>query len=250
MRAPSRADFGFASRVGFGNRLGMDWPKQCAAVVPCLNEAAGLGSVVEGVRRYLPAVIVVDDGSSDATAALAEAAGAEVIRHPHTQGKGAALTTGWRRARERGFRWALCLDGDGQHASEDIPNFFQCAADTGATLIIGNRMGNTGAMPFVRRWVNRWLSRRISALAGRELPDTQCGFRLMDLPAWSRLSVEAHHFEIESEVLLAFLAADERVEFVPVAAHYKRQQSKIHPVRDSLRWFRWWRRVRATFRRA
>ncbi|MBI3192079.1 MAG: glycosyltransferase family 2 protein, partial [Pedosphaera parvula] len=120
----------------------MKWAEQCAVVIPCYNEAPTIAALVQAVREYLPAVIVVDDGSRDATAEVATQAGAEVIRHPRNRGKGAALTSGWRRARERGFGWALCLDGDGQHAPADVPRFLQCAADTGAALVIGNRMTN------------------------------------------------------------------------------------------------------------
>jgi len=93
----------------------MDWPAQCAAVIPCLNEAAAVETLVRQVREHLPAVIVVDDGSTDATGERATRAGAEVLRHDQPEGKGAALQTGLKRARERGLTWAMTLDGDGQH---------------------------------------------------------------------------------------------------------------------------------------
>ncbi|MBI2926756.1 MAG: glycosyltransferase family 2 protein [Verrucomicrobia bacterium] len=218
----------------------MKWAEQCAVVIPCYNEAPTIAALVQAVREYLPAVIVVDDGSRDATAEVATQAGAEVIRHPRNRGKGAALTSGWRRARERGFGWALCLDGDGQHAPADVPRFLQCAADTGAALVIGNRMTNPAGMPWLRRVVNRWMSRQLSRRAGSHLPDTQCGFRLMRLDAWARLPSQAAHFEIESDVLLGFLAAGQRVEFVPIQVIYKARASKIHPLVDTVRWFRWW----------
>src|SRR5262245_28708650 len=112
----------------------MDWAAQCAVVIPCLNEAATIESLVCEVRRMLPMVIVVDDGSTDATARLATAAGAEVICHERPRGKGAALAGGWARARERGFTWGLSMDGDAQHAPADIPRFLECAARSGARL--------------------------------------------------------------------------------------------------------------------
>src|SRR5881398_3226684 len=134
----------------------MDLPSRCAAVIPCLNEAATIEPLVREVRTHLPTVIVVDDGSTDATARLAEHAGAEVIRHARPRGKGAALAAGWGRARERGFAWALSLDGDGQHDPSDIPAFLKCAEETGAPLVVGNRMVDSAGMPWVRRGVNRW----------------------------------------------------------------------------------------------
>jgi len=222
----------------------MDWPAQCAVVIPCLNEATAVETIVRQTREYLPTVIVVDDGSSDGTGERATQAGADVLRHEEPQGKGAALQAGLKCARERGFTWAMTLDGDGQHSPEDIPAFLQHAGCTGPALVIGNRMADASRMPWLRRQVNRWMSRRLSRLAGRVLPDTQCGFRLFRLDAWSQLSITTQHFEIESEMLLAFVEAGHRVEFIPIRVIYKAEQSKIHPWRDTLRWFRWLRTTR------
>lgn len=217
----------------------MDWPAQCAVVIPCLNEAGTIGSLVREVRIVLPAVIVVDDGSSDATGKRASAEGAEVVRHAQPQGKGAALNSGWRRAHERGFYWALTMDGDGQHSPGDIPTFLDCAAESRASLIVGNRMANPAGMPWLRKRVNAWMSRRLSQVAGCPLPDTQCGFRLIDLKVWAGLQLQTSHFEIESEMLLAFAAAGHRIEFVPIQVIYEEEESKIRPLRDTWRWFRW-----------
>src|SRR2546422_50552 len=134
----------------------MNWPSQCAAVIPCLNEQAAIASLVAAVRSFLPTVFVVDDASTDRTAALAREAGAEVLRHQATRGKGAALQTGWQHARARGFPWALNLDGDGQHSPEDIPAFLQCAERSSVPLVVGNRMADAAAMPPLRRFVNNW----------------------------------------------------------------------------------------------
>jgi len=221
----------------------MKWTNRCAAVIPCLNEARTIAQVVAAVRRFVPKVIVIDDGSSDDTGIIARNAGAEVIRHAEPQGKGAALQAGWKYALKRGFDWALAMDGDGQHSTNDVPKFFEVAERTGAMLVIGNRMNDPKGMPVVRRLVNRWMSKRISALAGIPVPDSQCGFRLMNLGAWNRLRVKASHFEIESDVLLAFAKAGGRIQFTPIEVIYKSEQSKIHPVRDTLRWMKWWRGV-------
>ena len=183
--------------------------------------------------------MVVNDASTDSTAGDAAGAGAKVISHSTPSGKGAALRTGWNCARESGFAWALCMDGDGQHAPQDIPKFLACAEQSGSSLVVGNRMNDAGKMPFVRRAVNRWMSRKLSALAGRELPDSQCGYRLVQLAALERIPLNAAQFEIESEQLLAFITAGERVEFVPVQVIYRTERSKIHPLRDALRWLRW-----------
>lgn len=222
----------------------MNWSARCAAIVPCSNEASAIADVIVAVQRYLPLVFVVDDGSSDGTGGVAKRAGAEVLQHDKRCGKGAALQTGWECARRRGFEWALALDGDGQHSAEDIPAFLDMAERTGAELVVGNRMSNPEGMPRVRRTVNRWMSKRISKLAGLQLPDSQCGFRLMNLHTWSKLAVSASHFEIESDILLAFSTRGCSIKFVPIQVIYKAEQSKIQPMRDTIRWFRWWWRAR------
>jgi glycosyltransferase involved in cell wall biosynthesis len=221
----------------------VDWASHCAVVIPCLNEARTVRALVAEVRQHLPFVLVVDDGSIDATGAEARASGAEVLHNEKSLGKGSALAQAWRRCHELGYRWAVSLDGDGQHAPEDLPAFLARAESTGAALVVGNRMDQSGEIPWLRRRVNRWMSRRLSRWAGRELPDTQCGFRLMRLDVWSELAPVAARFEIESEVLMAFVAAGERVEFVPIQVIYRTERSKIHPVRDTWRWFLWWRQA-------
>ncbi len=219
----------------------MDWRAICAAVIPCLNEEDTIATLVRAVRRHLSTVVVVDDGSTDHTGELAAHAGATVLRLERNRGKGAALRQGWRHAFQTGFQWAMTLDGDGQHSPDDIPAFLVQAERTRASLVIGNRMHAPAPMPWVRRTVNRWMSARLSKAAGQALPDSQCGFRLVKLAVLQALSVKTEHFEIESEVLLAFARARERIEFVPIRPLYKTEQSKIHPVKDTLRWRRWWR---------
>jgi glycosyltransferase involved in cell wall biosynthesis len=217
---------------------------RCLAVIPCLNEAATIGSVVHGVRVLVPDVLVIDDGSSDATADVARSAGAQVLVHAVTRGKGASLNDGLNQARAQEYEWALLLDGDGQHAPHDIPAFLRAAqeAQGAVDLIVGNRMASAESMPRMRRWVNRWMSRRLSHLVGQELPDSQCGFRMLRLDAWTALQTE--HFEVESEMLVSFARTGRKIVFVPIEVIYKSEQSKIHPLRDTVRWFRWLRSQR------
>jgi glycosyltransferase involved in cell wall biosynthesis len=211
----------------------------CAAVVPCFNEAAHIRGVVTEIQKHLPNVIVVDDGSTDATAKESKIAGAEVLLLPKNSGKGAALRHGWRHAHQLGFQWVLMLDGDGQHDASEIPFFLQCAKKADAQLVVGNRMKNPDAMPFIRRRANRWMSRRISQLTGVELPDSQCGFRLAHLETLLDLPLHANRFEIESAMLVAFLAAGKKVEFIPIRTIYKSNASNINPLTDTFRWLRW-----------
>lgn len=215
-------------------------PTTCAAVIPCFNEGATIAGLVGAALQHLPQVVVVDDGSTDRTSEAAQAAGARMVRHETNRGKGAALRTGLALAVKQGFEWAVTLDGDGQHAPDDIPAFLRCAGQTGALLIIGNRMHNAQAMPWLRRQVNSWMSRQLSRRAGKPLPDTQCGFRLIHLETWASLSLKTEHFEVESEMLMAFLAAAYSVAFVPIQTIGRRRNSRIDPLADSLRWWKWW----------
>lgn len=221
----------------------MPGPTTCAAVIPCFNEGATIAALVVALRQHVPLVVVVDDGSTDNTMVVAADAGATVIRHRRNLGKGAALRTGLSRIRERGFEWAMTLDGDGQHVPADLPAFLQCAEQTGASLVVGNRMHNAHAIPWLRRQVNRWMSRQLSRRAGRHLPDTQCGFRLVRLETWAALPLKTEHFEVESEMLMAFHAAGCRVEFVPIQVIRNRRDSRIRPLADSVRWWQWWREL-------
>jgi glycosyltransferase involved in cell wall biosynthesis len=225
-------------------------PSVCALIIPCFNEGPTIAALVGAALPQLPAVVVVDDGSTDTTSVAAQAAGAQVVRHARNCGKGAALRTGLPLAGKQGFEWAFTLDGDGQHSPEDIPAFRQCADQTGALLVVGNRMPNAQAMPWLRRQVNNWMSRQLSRRAGRDLPDTQCGFRLVHLKTWAGLALKTERFEVESEMLMAFLAARHAVAFVPIQVIGQRRHSRIRPLADALRWWRWWRGpARASFRR-
>lgn len=221
----------------------MDWAAKCAVVIPCFNEGITIGRLVGALRQRRLRVIVVDDGSTDDTAARAAERGARVITCASNRGKGVALQSGLGTARDEGFDWALTMDGDGQHQPDDVPAFWWRADETNARLVIGNRMPHARAIPPLRRFVNRWLSRQLSRRAGRPLPDSQCGFRLLDLRAWSDLSLRTGHFEIESEMLLAFVDAGHQVEFVPIQVVGPGGCSKIRPVVDAWRWFRWWRKA-------
>lgn len=216
----------------------------CAAVIPCSNEGGSIAALVRGVCQYLSSVIIVDDGSTDGTTLAASEAGATVISHGRNLGKGAALRTGLSAVRKSGFEWAVTLDGDGQHAPEDFPALVRCAEQTGALLVVGNRLHNARAMPWLRRQVNRWMSRQLSQCAGKHLPDSQCGFRLIHLESWAGLSLNTRHFEIESEMLMSFLAVEHPVAFVPVRVIARARGSHIRPVADAWRWWKWWRGLR------
>ncbi len=218
-------------------------------VIPCLNEAATVGEVVRGARAWVPRVIVVDDGSTDGTAAQALEAGATVCRRTCRGGKGAAIHEGIHAAGLAGYEWVLLMDGDGQHAPGDIPSLLTAAERTRADLVIGNRMDDAASIPWLRRRVNRWMSRDLSRWLGLAIPDSQSGFRLLRVAAWERANPSGDGFVIESEMIVAFAAAGLRIADTPVRVLPRfRGRSRIQAWRDTVRWWRGRRRARAGFK--
>lgn len=207
-------------------------------IIPAYREAGRIGAVVREALTYLPDVWVVDDGSPDATAAEAGAAGAKVIRHGTNRGKGAALDTGFRAAREAGFEFVITMDGDGQHAPADLPRFQQVYRETGTPVLVGTRMSDTRTMPPLRRRTNRFMSRLLSLEMGQRVPDTQCGYRLYKLAVVPEISAESKRFAAESEILMDLSRKGIRIGSVPVATIYGGEKSKIHPVKDTFRFVR------------
>lgn len=217
-----------------------------AALIPCYREARHIRDVATRTKAQLDTVLVVDDGSDDRTSDEARAAGAEVITHQRNAGKGAAIKTGLRALTERaGVEWVLILDGDGQHLPEEIAHFLATANETGAALIVGNRMGDVRKMPFVRKLTNLTMSRLISLFAEQEIPDSQCGFRMFSRElATAFLGVPTSGFDFESEMLVLAARRGVRVGSAAVSTVYGDEVSKIHPVRDTIRFFKLLARMR------
>src|SRR5205823_14041300 len=209
------------------------------------------GDIVRRTRHRLDHVVVVDDGSTDQTAQRAREAGAEVIVHGQNLGKGEAIKTGlehWFGAAnpsrhladepDRQIKWAILLDSDGQHLPEEIDRFLS-AADAAAqpAFFIGTRMNNLAGMPFIRRVVNHYMSSQISRLCGQKIPDTQCGFRMVDRQLIPDLLGGGDRFDYDTEVLIIASRKGYRIESVPITTVYSDQVSKIRPLRDSIRFF-------------
>ncbi len=216
-----------------------------AAVIPAYQEKKHIGDVVRRTRDKIDNVLVVDDGSNDKTAERAREAGAEVIVHPQNRGKGEAIKTGLRHFLNRQFDWVFILDADGQHRPEEIDRFLAAALSaTEPKLILGNRMNDVSSMPLVRRAVNRYMSKKISRVCRQDIPDTQCGFRMLHRQLIPDLLEGADRFEYESEMLIIASRKGFRIDSVSISTVYSDEVSSIHPVRDTLRFFKLMRRYR------
>jgi len=206
------------------------------AIIPCFNESRSIGRIVRAAHEHVDTVLVIDDCSTDDTQQQAEVAGAVVVRHPHNQGKGVALKTGFRYAAAQGFAAAVTLDGDGQHDTAEIPLFLEAFKSGGCDLVLGNRMEDTAPMPLVRRVTNRLSSWMISRMVGCGISDTQCGFRIISLEFWNATHLDSSRFDLESEIIIKAVRSGARLKQVRVRTiYFASSGSKINPFTDTLR---------------
>lgn len=217
-------------------------------LIPAYNEADRVAVVVEAARAFLP-VWVVDDGSTDETAARAEAAGAVVVRQKPNQGKGAALKAGFRRALDEGVSAVIMLDADGQHDPAEIPAFLEAYQAREADLIIGRR--DFRQMPFPRNLTNtvgRWL---FSWALGRRVYDNQSGYRLLSrrLIAAALDSSEGG-FEFEVDMIVIAVVRGYGLEEIPIRTIYQGEKSHIKPLHHLAGYFRVIRHTRRVVRQA
>jgi glycosyltransferase involved in cell wall biosynthesis len=211
------------------------------ALIPAFNEAAHIAQVVEGARPYVESVIVIDDGSSDGTAELARKAGAFCIELTSNSGKATALRRGFTHASTQKFTHAITMDGDGQHLPQDIPVLLRAAQETKADLVIGARPFDRALMPRARYYSNTIGNRLASALVGREIKDSQSGFRLFRLESLSRIKLRSRRYEFEMEALIKLGRAGCIIAHAPIHMVYNNGQarSKMKPVRDTVRICLW-----------
>ena len=206
------------------------------ALIPAFNEAAHIEDVVRGAGKSVECVVVIDDGSVDGTGKIARTAGATCLRSEVRSGKASALRMGIDFAREREFTHVLFCDGDGQHATDDIPALIR-AAEAGADMVIGTRSFDRGRMPRARYYSNTIGSKVASWLVGQEIKDSQCGFRLVRLDKLRNMTLRGRKYELEMEILIKISLAGCSIVHIPVRTVYDDGQarSKMKPVRDTVR---------------
>jgi len=219
--------------------LGADPPTytECAATValiPAYNERRFIGSMVLAVRQFVDLVVVVDDGSSDNTAEIAQHAGATVVRHTLNQGKATAVNTGFSFIRGMAPRAIVMIDGDGQHCADDIPAVLAPILDGHADVVIGSRFLRVkNTIPAYRQVGQHGLTIMTNLASGVSVSDSQSGFRAFSARALEQLSFSQGGFSIESEMQFQAREHGLRVAEVPIEVIYA-EPAKRNPIKHGI----------------
>lgn len=204
-------------------------------LIPAYNEAKIIKQLVEKIARLGFSVVVIDDGSKDNTVALAQSAGAVVLTTDKNRGKGASLRRGFAYVLKHDYDNIIIMDGDGQHAPDNIKNFIEELARSNADLIIGNRMHKAKGMPLERWLTNNVMSFFVSLVCHQHIPDSQCGFRLIKKKTLEAIHLKSKKFQIDSELLIQAHRKGFKIGSCPIDTIYTGSRSKINPILDTVR---------------
>ena len=210
-------------------------------IIPVHNEEKLLGGVLKNILELgVFDVLVIDDGSCDGTYEVAKSYNVVVMRNDVNSGKGAALKKGFDYALKNGYSSVITADGDGQHKSEDLLTIYQAALKNNADIVIGNRMHHPSGMPRIRKVTNAVMSRLLSCLTKTEIPDSQCGLKLIKKKILKDINISSSKFEVESEILFQSLRKGYNVESVNISSiYFAGRKSHIRPLQDTIRFFRY-----------
>lgn len=190
------------------------------AVIPALNEATRINSVVRDALKYVQTVIVVDDGSTDGTGDTAKAAGATVIRHAENSGAGAATMTGIEAARLLGADVVVTLDADEQHDPKEIPMLLKPIEEGSADVVFANRFGTRNVIPLIRRVFNQ-IGNFVTFMAtGLWVSDSQCGYKAFGPKALKDVQLRMSGYEFCTEIVREAAQHRWRIAQVPVKVIY------------------------------
>jgi glycosyltransferase involved in cell wall biosynthesis len=208
-------------------------PSEISVTLPAHNEAGTIGDVVRAIREHVgnaAEIIVVDDGSTDETAALARDAGATVLRNPYAMGNGAAIKAG---ARHASGEYLVCMDADGQHEPADIPRLLEKIGE-GYEMVVGARQ--SGQQSSSRAVANGVYNRLASFMTGHTIADLTSGFRVSRTRSFKRfLYLLPNGFSYPTTSTMAFFRAGLPVAYVPITVRQPGDKSKIRLIHDGLR---------------
>ena len=213
-----------------------------SVVIPVFNEEATIGNIVTRTKKTLEQlgvsyeILVVDDGSDDRSADIAQELKAHVLRDPH-QGKGFALRSGFRQTKGE---LVVTLDADGSHQPEEIPLVLKYIRENKADFVVGSRFFNSEAnktkIPKINRTGNKMFNYLIGYFTGVKISDSQSGFRAIKSSLIKKMKLSSHGYEVESEMLIKALRMGARVAETPISFDQRTVgKSKLDPIRDGTR---------------
>lgn len=205
--------------------------------VPAYNEESTIESLIFDISAHIPVtrIVVVDDGSCDKTAELAEKCGAIVLRHNKNAGKGRAIQTAVEYGSDKGYQWIILMDADHQHPPSYLPEFLQAIQSHQVDVIMANRTDRKKHMPVHRQLSNGITSVMVSLSAGVRIHDSQCGYRAARLDKLKGMILSENGFQLESEMLIKLGRMHARFQEIPIQTVYAGEKSAIHPFRDTIR---------------
>jgi len=208
-----------------------------AALICAYNEEKHIREVIERYFKYLKDVIVINDGSSDDTLDEVKKTNAKIISYKENKGKGYALKKGFDYAIKNKFDYLILLDGDGQHEPKEIPKFIR-EINKGYDLIIGCRRKRHSDMPYIRRATNFLSSLSLSIKLKHKIKDTQSGYRAINLNFLKNIKLKRNRYDLESEILIKIIRQKAKIKCITIKTIYRDETSTIHPIKDTLRFFR------------
>ena len=207
-------------------------PKVVVAM-PAFNEERYIGTLVLKARKYADSVIVVDDGSRDGTAEIANLAGAFIIRHPENKGKGAAIQSILDEVKKEMPDVLILLDADSQHDPDEIPRLIKPVLD-GYDLVVGSRELVKNRIPFLRRIGQKILLQSTRTLTRNKITDSESGFKAFSRKAIAELELSQNGFAVESEMIAIAEEKNLKITEVPISVQYKGDSSTLNPFRHGL----------------
>jgi glycosyltransferase involved in cell wall biosynthesis len=216
-----------------------------AILIPAYNEEKYIKGVIKDCLKYRLDIIIVDDGSTDNTLEAVKSIPVPKnfkiipIKHPINKGKGQSLKTGFSYIVKNNYTGVITIDADGQHNAGEIKNFLKVIEKENPDLIIGDRLGNTKNMPFIRLATNVFTSRIISNIAGIRVSDVQSGFRYISTKALKNIKLETKNFDTEPEIIIQASWLGYNIKNIPISTIYhKNFVSKVNPVTDTIKFFK------------
>jgi len=216
-----------------------------AILIPAYNEEKYIKEVIRDCFKYGLDIIIVDDGSTDNTMKAVKSISAPrnlklvPLKHTVNKGKGQSLKTGFSHVIKNNYSGVITLDADGQHNTDEIKNFLRAIEKESPDLIIGDRLGNTRNMPFIRKATNIFTSWIISNIAGRKISDVQSGFRYISAKVLRNIKLETKNFDTEPEIVIKASWLGYNIKNIPISTIYNKDFiSYVNPVTDTIKFFK------------